>query len=232
MARLWETGALGWSTPQILQETLYFFLTMGFGSRGSHEGGQMLWGDVDMKKEHDGTRYLEFTERATKTRTGSLGCAPRSFAPKIYETRDERCPVNFYTMFARRRPEEANFDQSPFYLTVRQGATIKDDIGYTKGPMGINPQNDIVKNVCTRGGLTGKKTNHSLQEDKSSITDGEQCAPRSRGTIEWSQEHCFTEQLYISHEDTTTSNVRHYNGKKEEIRSTHLCVGGRMSHSS
>ena len=52
-----------------------------------------------------------------------------------------------------------------FYLTVRQGATIKDDIGYIKGPMGINPQNDIVKNVCTRGGLTGKKTTHNKYEN-------------------------------------------------------------------
>ncbi|KAH3892704.1 hypothetical protein DPMN_016829 [Dreissena polymorpha] len=44
----------------------------------------MLWGDLEIKQATDGTRYIEYTERATKTRKGVTDDA-RMFKPKIFE---------------------------------------------------------------------------------------------------------------------------------------------------
>ena len=44
---------------------------MQFGLRGRHEHIQMLWGDVEIKQDAAGHEFLEFFERATKTRKGS-----------------------------------------------------------------------------------------------------------------------------------------------------------------
>ncbi|KAH3706283.1 hypothetical protein DPMN_065668 [Dreissena polymorpha] len=44
----------------------------------------MLWGDLEMGNLADGTRYVSYTERATKTRKG-INTDPRMFKPKIFE---------------------------------------------------------------------------------------------------------------------------------------------------
>ena len=50
-----------------------------------HEHVQMKWGDVQLKIDAEGTEYLEFNERTTKTRQGSQrGCRP--FASKMFAT--------------------------------------------------------------------------------------------------------------------------------------------------
>ena len=61
--------------------TLWLAFTMGFGLRGRHEHQQLLWGDVELKSTSEGEKFLEFSERATKTRQG-LGNS-RSHPPKI-----------------------------------------------------------------------------------------------------------------------------------------------------
>jgi hypothetical protein len=44
----------------------------------------MLWGDLELGHTADGTRYVSYTERATKTRKG-INTDPRMFQPKIFE---------------------------------------------------------------------------------------------------------------------------------------------------
>lgn len=41
---MWEKGVLGESCPKSLQNTMFYFLTTGFGFRGSHESKQLMWG--------------------------------------------------------------------------------------------------------------------------------------------------------------------------------------------
>ena len=62
-------------------------MTMHFGLRGRHEHEQLRWGDVEIKKTSSGTRYLEFNERVTKTRTGQgdANGGTRKQPPKIFE---------------------------------------------------------------------------------------------------------------------------------------------------
>lgn len=81
---------------------------MHFGMRSRAEHVSLRWGDVQQKVTSTGEEYLEYRERSTKTRTG-VTSESRSFAPKMFENRDNpRCPVLAYKEFARRRPEQMN----------------------------------------------------------------------------------------------------------------------------
>ena len=54
-----------------LLNTVLLFNSVHFGLRGCEEHRQMTWGDVQLHMEADGTKYLAYSERETKTRTGA-----------------------------------------------------------------------------------------------------------------------------------------------------------------
>ena len=67
---LYEKNLLGISNGEALINTLCL--------RGCGEHRQMCWGDVQLMKDADGTEYLHFSERQTKTRSGAH---PRNVRP-------------------------------------------------------------------------------------------------------------------------------------------------------
>jgi len=69
---------------------------MHLGLRGRQEHITMLWGDLELKKTSEGRQYLEYTERATKTRQ-KIGEDPRLFKPKLFEQKGKnqlQCDAN------------------------------------------------------------------------------------------------------------------------------------------
>ena len=85
-------------TGRTLQNSLFFFLTIGFGLRGSHESRQLKWGDVKLKVDSNGKEFLEFNERLTKTRKGGGG-GSRAFAPKVFAMGGGTGAPFFFTRF-------------------------------------------------------------------------------------------------------------------------------------
>ena len=57
---------------------------MHFGLRGCEERQQMAWGNVELHKEADGTEYLEYCGRQTKTNTGAEYRDVRAVKPKAF----------------------------------------------------------------------------------------------------------------------------------------------------
>lgn len=161
--KLWETGQLGLSNGKSLQNTLFYYLTVGFGFRGCHESRQLQWGDVTVKRNDEGREFLQFTERKSKTRTGESGIKPRSFQPKLFETGTDRCPIKMYREFAKHRPQTMNEPDSPFYLSVKTKYDVKDTIWYAAQAMGKNTLGKMMSNMADGAGLEGKITNHSLR---------------------------------------------------------------------
>jgi len=47
---------------------------------------ETCWSDVKLKETADGKEYLEFNERQTKTRTGSVCRDIRAMPPKMFAT--------------------------------------------------------------------------------------------------------------------------------------------------
>ena len=153
-----------------IQNTVFFYLNQGFGFRGNHESRQLCWGDVKLKSDEKGDEFLVFNERLTKTRTGGSHAGRRAFQPKIFETGDDRCPIQMYKYFMHARPEEMCKPDSPFYFTVKKTNHPFEYILFACSPLGKNKIQDIVLSMAKATGITSVKlTNHSLR--KKMVTD-------------------------------------------------------------
>ena len=139
---LYEKCLLGTRNPEALLNTLWLNSTMHFGHRGCKEHRDMCWGDVKLKETADGKEYLEFNERQTKTRTGSDCRDIRAMPPKMFATDgSEKDPIVVYNLYARKRPEKMNEDDSPLYLAVNnnlKAESLQTKEWFKDGPFGIN----------------------------------------------------------------------------------------------
>ena len=69
----------------------------------------MCWGDVQLRQSPNGTEYLEYTERETKTRSVENPRDIRQTKPKMFSVPEsERDPVAIYIFYAEKRPSEMN----------------------------------------------------------------------------------------------------------------------------
>ena len=126
----------------------------------------MCWGDVKLHKTANGVEYLEFNERQTKTRTGSDYSNVRAVPPKMFATDEtERDPVAVYKFFARKRPEEMNQDNAPFYLAVNNGLkadSLARKSWFKSGAVGVNKLNGLMKTMVQKAGIENDRLrNHS-----------------------------------------------------------------------
>ena len=159
--RMWESGAFGDLSPKALLRALWWGFTTGFGLRGVDEHRQMKWEDVELKQTTDGT-YLEYTERATKTRRGTG--SGRSFKPKIFctceEEKNPRCMVELYRSYQLKRE---GIEHDAFYLAVNFSAGAGDTPKWYKNqPLGVHSISSLMKDAAHEAGLSGKRiTNHS-----------------------------------------------------------------------
>lgn len=105
---------MGTDTPLSLQNAIWW-RNIIFGLRGRQEHRDMRWGDVVIQTDTDGQQYIQYHERDTKTRKGPRD--ERAFAPRIYATpnQPDRCPVNMFIIFTRKRPVSMMNADSPFY---------------------------------------------------------------------------------------------------------------------
>ena len=131
---------------------------MHFGLRGCKEHREMCMGDVKLKETAEGKEYLEFNERQTTTRTGSdcrdIGAMP----PKMLATDgSEKDPVVVYKLYAQKRPEKMNEDDSPFYLAVNNN--LKAESLQTKEwfKVGINKLNGLMKTMAQKAGINNER---------------------------------------------------------------------------
>ena len=139
---------------------------MHFGLTGCTEHRDMCWGGVKLEETADGKEYLEFNERQTKTRTGS-DCRNISAMPrKMFAANgSEKDPIVVYKLYAQKRPEKMNEDDSPFYLAVNNN--LKAELLQTKGwfkvgPVGINKLNSLMKTMAQKAGINNERLrNHS-----------------------------------------------------------------------
>ena len=78
-------GEFGDSSPESLQKTMWWFMSMHFGFRARDESRKLCWGDVQLQRDpQDGREMLVWlAERGTKTRTGKEQGHRRAFQPKF-----------------------------------------------------------------------------------------------------------------------------------------------------
>ena len=118
--------------------------------RPGQEQRDLCWGDLEIKTNADGLRYVKFsTERQTKTRTGENPKNVRESKPKMFENRDnpERCPVTTYLAYKHQRPPEMMDDSYPFYLAINTEVPKAGKKWFKASPLGVNSIRSMVKNM-------------------------------------------------------------------------------------
>ena len=71
IATLYSCGVLGIDSPTALLNALWLNNCIYFGLRPGKEQRDLCWGDLQLKTDSEGNRFVEFSkERQTKTRTG------------------------------------------------------------------------------------------------------------------------------------------------------------------
>ena len=167
---LYEKELLGTSNPESLINTIWYMNTIHFGLRGCDEHRKMKWGDVQLKTDTDGTEYLEYSERQTKTRSGEDPRNIRAVKPKAFasQTSPDKNPVYVYKVYSPKRPPLMQDPDGPFYLGINY---IKDPLNSNKPwfkatPMGQNKLNGLMKTMSEKAGLDANRrlTNHSARK--------------------------------------------------------------------
>ena len=136
LQQMWDKEALGCSSPKTLQQTIWWIFCTRFGKRANKENYDMRWGDLKVRENAQGLKYLVCGERATKTRQGNTSDVQEVI--KVYEDRDEPtyCPDRLFEQFTAKRPQEMCCDGAAFYLQPKfytsKAAMESDQIWYKK----------------------------------------------------------------------------------------------------
>ena len=158
---LWEAGILGSHSPKCLLDTVFFLNGKNFCLRGGVEQRQLKLSQF--KRLQDPHRYV-YTENVSKNRAGGLAhmrVKNKSVVITAVPESPERCHVMLLDMYFSMLPAEA-FEKDNFYV---QPVTSVDPSKpwFTSKPIGRNTMNGMVKDICSKGKITGNKTNQSLR---------------------------------------------------------------------
>ena len=170
-AKIYEAEEFGCS-PQALQRTLWWFLSMHFGFGARDKSRKLCWGNIMLEKDPEtGLEVLVWrAERGSKTRQGLEGRHRRQHNPRIYATGTERCAILFYKLFRNHLPNKACSVEFPFFLAVNYQSWHENSVWYKCSPVSKKTTTNIGKLISkatdTVGLLkSGKKvSNHSVRK--------------------------------------------------------------------
>ena len=162
--KIWST--LDLDDPEGLQNAMWLLIQKHCALRGNESAKQLKWGDITLKSDTNGNEFLEFNERCTKTRNGTNLYDKRAFRPCLFATPaiPERCPVNIYKIFRAHRPAVRLDPNSNFYISINHNRVAGSQIWYKDCNLGEKMISTMLKRMCQKAGVTGKKTNHSLRK--------------------------------------------------------------------
>ena len=160
--QLWQSGKFGYHSPMALVNTLWWLFRLHFALRRRQGHHNRKIEDFTFKK-HDGFTYVTFSERITKTRQTGLHEKYLVQMPKMFETRNDRCPVKIFRTYVAKRPADF-WTSGPFYLTVIYNPSCT--IWSRRSLTCVHTISNIMKNVISKSPLETSKhvTNHSTRK--------------------------------------------------------------------
>ncbi len=165
---LWRKGILGRENPKQLLRAMFYLIGLNFALRAGQEHRQLRFGvqnnsQLRLLVDSAGKHFLQYAEQVSKTNQGGL--KDRKTARKVvpaYENHDhdgERCIVQIYRDYVSHCPVENR--PSAFYLRPLVAPTT--NIWYSCQAIGRQKLSSMVADICKDGGLSGRRTNHSLR---------------------------------------------------------------------
>ena len=161
---LWEKGVLGDHSPQALFNTVFYQNGVNFALRSGNEHRQLRYKDRQIQVfERPGERpYLQYVEDISKNNQGGLRGRKNRSKEVIHHSNEEnlcRCPVRLFKLYNKLCPKDR--PENAFYLQPLR--KFKEDCWFSVKPLGHNPLDNMVKQMCKAAGIVGFKTNHSLR---------------------------------------------------------------------
>ena len=167
--RLWELGVLGDGNPQVLLDTIFYYIGLYFALRGGDEHRRLRYQpcQISLHEPPTGKAYLVYTEDCSKTNQGGLLHRDR-IAKKITHYANEACPerclVRLFKLYMSKCPPDRPLNA--FYLKPLKRP--KGDIWYQKVPIGHNILAKMVSRMMKDANIPGHYTNHSLRSTATS----------------------------------------------------------------
>ena len=150
---LWEKRLLDDSSPQALLDTMLFLCGIHFALGSGEEHHSLQLSQIELIEDGGAARFV-YTENYSNN---NHKVQPKCVTYYANESNHHRCLLHLFQLYISHRPA----DVSHFYLTLLRKK--RDDVWYSKVPVGHNTLSQTVGQLCKLAGITGFKTNHSLR---------------------------------------------------------------------
>ncbi|XP_048030463.1 uncharacterized protein KIAA1958 isoform X1 [Megalobrama amblycephala] len=168
-----KRGLLSRFNPEGLLNLVWLNNTKAFGHCTGFHSSTLKWGDVRLITTETGLECLEwtyqdFSDPNARNRRSTTEC-------RIYATphAPQTCPVQDYKDFAQRRPQAMLFEDAPFYLSIKPVVNLAALHWYNCQALGKNKLAKMVKTMCEKGNIPGRKTNFSVYQSCSTLSEAQ-----------------------------------------------------------
>ena len=168
--KMFDEGILGEDNPTKLLETVIYMLGLHLALRGGAEHACLRRPGFDcqiiVERDDCGKKRLVYHEDPLqKTNQGGLICKRNNKVVYVYECSNvTKCPVRLFEKYIGLLPKLKSCKK----LYMRPKLRYNPKVWYCDQPYGTNKVSSTVKKLCTKAGLKGKFTNHSLRATSAS----------------------------------------------------------------
>lgn len=161
--QLWSSGVLNVDSPKGLLRCVFFYNGKCFCLRGGAEHRDLCISQFERLTDPD--RYI-YCEKSSKNRQGGLAQTRldhKTVTITAIPSAGNRCHVFLLDKYLGKLPQLA-VQKDIFYC--KPYSCVPDGINspwYYAIPVGKNVLGNMVSEMCSEGGVSGKKTNHSLR---------------------------------------------------------------------
>ena len=165
--KLWSLGLLDDDTLTKLVDTLLYLLGIHFGlcAVDEHKSLKINQQISVLYDSEVGLKYLYYDENTSKCNQGGLSTRSHdNNSSRAYQNvvNSDRCIVRLYEKYVSLRPSHLPKCSTDFYL--RPLAVSNGDVWYPCQARGHHTlEEKVIKNLCKKGGITGRRTNHSCR---------------------------------------------------------------------
>ncbi|XP_073447506.1 uncharacterized protein KIAA1958 homolog isoform X1 [Aquarana catesbeiana] len=166
-----KRGLLSRYNPEGLLNLVWLNNTKAFGHCTGFHGSTLKWGDVRLRVLETGLEFLEWMgQESPDSKVKRAGTECRVYAtPHSPQT----CPVQDYKEYAQRRPPAMRYEDAPFYLSIKPVVNLAALHWYNCQALGKNKLAKMVKTMCEKGNIPGRKTNFSVYQSCSTLSEAQ-----------------------------------------------------------
>lgn len=168
-----KRGLLSRYNPEGLLNLVWLNNTKAFGHCTGFHSSTLKWGDIRLITSELGLECLEWTfqdlsDINAKTRRSGTEC-------RIYATPQnaQTCPVQDYKEYAQRRPQAMLYEDAPFYLSIKPVVNLAALHWFNCQALGKNKLAKMVKTMCEKGNIPGRRTNFSVYQSCSALSEAQ-----------------------------------------------------------